>query len=126
MSQRRRLGLTGFGAGLLVLTWATSAFCANVDSWYIEGALRKLGRGLVNVVTSPGELVRMTEIVGRRDGYVAASSVGILQGLWRTVLRAGAGVYDAATFFAEVPANFEPVVEPEFVFAHGNWAQDDN
>jgi putative exosortase-associated protein (TIGR04073 family) len=77
--------------------------------------LRKLGRGVANVVTCPVELLRTSEQVGRRDGYLAALTVGLLQGTWRTVLRGAVGLFEVATFYKETPNNFTPLIRPEFV-----------
>lgn len=88
-----------------------------------EAMLHKLGRGLANVVTSPLELLRTPELVGRKDGYLAAITVGPVQGLWHGLQRALTGAYDALTFFVEVPEGFRPLLLPEFVWQHGDWAK---
>jgi putative exosortase-associated protein (TIGR04073 family) len=93
------------------------------ESSYIHGALRKLGRGAVNIVTAPLEMLRTPELVVRKEGYLAGMSVGLFHGAWHTVQRAGGGVIDLATFPLEIPNDFAPLVEPEFIFAHGEWAQ---
>lgn len=90
---------------------------------YANGSIRKLGRGIANVVTCEGELFRVTDQVWRQDGFVAASILGPLKGTWRTALRALAGAYDIGTFLIPLPKGFEPVMKPEFVFAHGDWAE---
>ena len=85
--------------------------------------LRKLGRGVANIATCPAELIRIPMLVERRDGYVAGMSVGIIQGVWRTLVRGTTGVLEVVTFYAEIPKGYEPLVKPEFVFAHGSWAE---
>lgn len=92
-------------------------------SSYVSGSLRKLGRGISNIVTSPIELPRKIEKVGLRDGWVAGATVGVLQGAWRTILRALAGVYETVTFFVEAPADFRPIIQPEFVFGQDTWRE---
>jgi len=118
------VGAVGLSFGLM-----TPAFAEDTQEesqlTYAEGSMRKLGRGIANIATCPGEILRMTDIVARRDGYLAATSVGLLQGVWRTLLRGGAGVYDTLTFFVEWPDDFRPLILPEFVFAHGSWAESD-
>jgi putative exosortase-associated protein (TIGR04073 family) len=84
---------------------------------------RKLGRGIANVGTCPLELLRIPEQVGRRDGYLSGMTVGLLQGLWGGVLRGVAGVFEIATFYAELPKDYGPLVHPEFIFAHGSWVE---
>ena len=89
----------------------------------INGMMTKLGRGIANVVTCPLELIRTPTLVGRRQGYLASLTVGIAQGAWRTVQRGVIGLFEIATFYAEIPDNFEPIMKPEFVHAHGAWSE---
>ncbi len=124
MNSLRRVGIVAVVAGI-VFGASLAAFAAEVETPYIDGSMRKLGRGVANVFTAPGEVVRMTEIVGQKDGYLAGITVGIIQGLWRTVLREGVGLFEVATFYAEIPRHFEPMIYPEFVFANGSWGQQD-
>ena len=109
----------------LAVGLVTPVLAEETPPTYAEGSLRKLGRGIANIATCPGEIFRMTDIVARRDGYLAATTVGLLQGVWRTLLRGGAGVYETLTFFLEQPDDFQPLIRPEFVFAHGSWAESD-
>ena len=84
--------------------------------------MRKLGRGAVNVVSCPVELIRTPELVGRKDGYPAALTVGIFQGAWNGVARGVVGATEVVTFFVEFPKrDFAPIVQPEFIYAHGDW-----
>ena len=87
------------------------------------GRLRKLGRGIANIATAPAEIIRTPELVSRRDGYVSAMSVGLVEGTWRTLVRAVTGVFEIATFYVEIPRGFGPLMKPEFVWEHGNWAE---
>lgn len=93
------------------------------DHSHVNGILTKLGRGIANVATCPLELIRTPTLVGRQQGNVAALTVGMAQGAWRTLQRGAIGLFEVVTFFAEVPENFEPIMTPEFVHAHGDWAQ---
>lgn len=90
----------------------------------MDGPVKKFSRGVANIFTGPGELIRMPVIVNQRDGYVAASTVGIAQGAWRTLLRMVAGVYEVVTFWGPYPADYQPLILPEYVYAHGDWIQD--
>lgn len=110
--------------GILVLGGtATTTWAERDGSAYINGSLRKLGRGVANIATCPLELIRTPSIVGRQDGLVAECTVGIVQGLWRTVERGAAGVFEVVTFYAEIPKGFEPMMTPEFVWASSQWAE---
>ena len=114
-----RLGLMVVLVGL-----AGTAFADQSSPSYMSGAMRKLGRGVVNVVSCPAELIRTPELVGRKEGYPAAMSVGILQGVWNTLARGGTGLVDVGTFFVKWPVkDFAPLWQPEFIYAHGDWAE---
>lgn len=93
------------------------------ESSFLEGPSRKLGRGISNAITFPLELLRTPTVVGRRDGYLAALSVGMVQGAVRAVLRGLTGLFEVATFYVETPKNFDPLMQPEFVWHHGDWAE---
>ena len=88
----------------------------------IDGSLRKLGRGIANIATCPGEIFRTSSIVTRKDGVVAGMTVGVLEGVWRTLVRATTGVFEVLTFPAEIPEGYGPLMMPEYVWAHGDWA----
>lgn len=90
--------------------------------WYANGTARKLGRGLANVVTAPLELIREPYLVSERDGGVAGLTVGMARGLGAVVLREVAGVIETATFYVPLPRDFQPLLQPEFVYAHGDWS----
>lgn len=88
---------------------------------YSDGVSRKLGRGLANVVTAPLELIRTPYLVSQRDGAVAGGSVGTVKGLWAAVVRELAGVVETVTCLFPIPKDFQPLIQPEFVYAHGDW-----
>ena len=103
------------------VAWASTESVTSEPS-YVDGALRKLGRGVANVITCPAEILRTAETVRIREGFLAAASVGLVRGLARTVQRGVVGIFEIATFYAEVPEDFQPLMRPEFVFMHGDWA----
>ncbi len=123
------------GGGLALLVSAIIILEAGVPAWAeattptleqssrADLVWRKLGRGIANIATCPAELIRIPEQVSRRDGYVAGITVGLLQGLWAGLVRGAAGIVEVGTFFVEVPENYGPLVQPEFVFAHGSWTE---
>ena len=113
----------GVSAAALVVGLAGPVMADEGSGSYVDGMLRKLGRGIANVATCPGELVRTPTLVGRSDGYVASLTVGIIEGAWRTIVRGVTGVFEVATFYAEIPKGFDPLMKPEFVWANGNWSE---
>lgn len=91
--------------------------------YYLDGSARKLGRGAANFFTSPLELIREPYLVGQRDGGFASLTVGIARGVVSGVIRAGAGAIEVLTFYMSYPnTDYKPLVEPEFVFQHSDWA----
>ena len=127
MGKRSALGMA-VCAAVLVVGAASAVAAGTIDETagetsHVSGSLRKLGRGVANIVTCPIELPRTIENVALKDGYVAGATVGILQGVWRTVLRGVAGVFEVVTFPAEIPEGFTPLIKPEFVFGHDVWKE---
>ena len=106
---------------LAVLAAASPAQAAEGSGAYWDGALTKFGRGISNVLTCPAELLRTPALVTQREGTLAGSTVGIVHGIWRTLLRGATGVFEVVTFYAEIPKDFAPIMHPEYVWAHGNW-----
>ena len=121
MGTRRRRVLVGLLCMVAGLAIPISA--AAKESAAGNDLLRKLGRGIANVATCPLELIRTPELVGRRDGYLAGMSVGILQGAFRTIARGLVGAFEVFTFYSERPNHYAPIMQPEFVWSHGNWSE---
>ena len=99
------------------------ACCANVMTSPGKARLRKLGRGFANILTGPGELLRVPALMGAQEGYIAASTIGFVQGAWRALKREGVGLVEVLTFYGKSPKDFEPIMTPEFVWQHGDWTQ---
>ena len=117
----RTLGLV---VGVTVcLALASPVWAGERLSSYVNGSLRKLGRGVANALTSVGEPFRVMSLVEQEDGVVASLTIGLVQGAWRTLLRAVAGGYEIATFPIEIPRGFKPVITPEFIISRGRWAK---
>ena len=99
---------------LIVISLAMPAYC--------DDPLKKLGRGICNVITCPFELFLQSSRVNNSDGAMAALTYGILKGVAMTGLRAVVGVYEVVTFPIPVPKNYGPILkDPEFFFEEQNW-----
>ena len=123
MEIRSRWGIVLGMAAIVLAGFAAPAGADEGQASYWDGSLRKLGRGLANVVTCPLELIRTPQAERYRYGYMEAMSVGLLRGVWRTIQRGVVGTFEILTFCAEIPKGFEPLMTPEFVFANGDWAK---
>lgn len=84
---------------------------------YAQNMLRKLGRGAANVATGVLEIPKSIQESFYDDGLIAASTYGVLDGIYKFVVRTVAGVYEVATFPIPLPADYVPIVEPEFLFS---------
>ena len=123
METRRRLGW--IAAAVLAAGLASPAWADEPSGSSKSHMLRKLGRGIANVATCPLELIRTPTLVGREDGVCAQLTVGIVQGVVRTIARGMAGAYEIFSFYAPAPNHYGPIMKPEFVWAHGNWTEDE-
>ena len=112
-----------WGRGSVMAAETPPAQSENQSS-YIDGMTRKLGRGAINVLTCPLELIREPTLVGDREGGLAGMSVGLMKGMWSTLVRGGAGLYDLVTFPLSCEKDGCPsLVTPEFIWTHGDWSQ---
>ena len=99
---------------LIILNLSSPAYCDN--------AIKKLGRGACNVITSPFEIIEQTKRVNNSDGPMAGFTYGFLKGVVMTGVRAVVGVYEIATFPIPFPKNYKPILnDPEFFFEDMNW-----
>ena len=86
---------------------------ANVD--YGTGVGKKLGRGISNIAFGWLEFPKGIQDVGEQNNFIAGITWGPIYGLGKAVARTVAGAYEVVTFPVPVPANFEPLVRPEFM-----------
>ncbi len=77
----------------------------------------KLGRGVVNIVSSPVEIARQIQVTSSEQSLLAGWTIGLLGGLGQGFLRFGAGVIDLFTFPFNFPASDKgPLIHPEYVW----------
>lgn len=82
----------------------------------VPGPMRKLGRGLANVVTSPAEIVIGMGDATSKDGVAAGATWGLVQGLANMVKRMAVGAYEVVSFPIGAP-DYKPIIDdPEFLF----------
>ena len=82
-----------------------------------QTALRKAGRGLAAMTTGfleiPGNIYK-----GSVEDGVGGGFLGFAKGLGMVVPRTLVGVYEFVTAPIPAPANFRPVLEPEFPWSY--------
>lgn len=89
---------------------------------YCDDALKKLGRGLCNLITFPLEVPAQMTKVNNDEGPMASLTWGIIKGLAMTVVRLGAGAYETVTFPFPVPKDYKPLLtDPEFFLEDKSW-----
>ena len=77
--------------------------------------LHKLGRGVLNFFTGPLEIPKRMAMVWRDTDPVTGIVVGGIEGFGWFIARSMTGAYDVLTFPIPVPANYAPLMDPEFV-----------
>ena len=82
------------------------------------GAVTKLGRGAVNVVTGWVEIPKRISDTSREQGAAAGWTWGLLRGLGHGFVRTAAGLYEFFTFPFPAPPDYAPVIQPEYIFSH--------
>lgn len=103
-------------AALVTFLMSSAAPAAQADEWG-----DKLSRGLVNIVSSPVEIGRTIINVSEDEGPAEGWTLGLVQGIGRTVLRLGAGVVEVVTFPFDWPDDDkEPLIKPEYAWQDGD------
>lgn len=80
------------------------------------GAVTKLLRGVVNLVTGWVELPKKIHQTTQDAGAGAGATYGLLRGVGHTFLRTLAGAYEVITFPFPAPTGYRPVIQPPYVF----------
>ena len=79
---------------------------------------RKLQRGFLNVALSPIEISHELSKEIRNDTFPPSWVAGLGRGSIYAVGRALVGIYEMVTFPIPYPANYKPVLSPEFEWQH--------
>lgn len=103
---------------LMLSLSATSVDAALEQEMDSGKALTKLSRGVTNIATSPGEFVnQVPAAMEQSPDYLTGFFVLLGRGLGYMFLRAGAGIYDLATFPFPGKTNYGPIMKPETIVA---------
>jgi len=79
-------------------------------------ALKKLGRGVANMLTFPLELPNQMTKINKSDGPVAALTYGFMKGCVAGVFRLIVGVYEVISFPIPLPEFYRPIMtDPEYM-----------
>ena len=97
---------------LIAILFASSA--------YADTPLKKLGRGMANIITCPIEIPYRIGRANEESGPFAAFTWGVLDGFFRTAARMLVGGYEVITFPLPFPSDYRPIIDdPEFFLEEG-------
>ena len=82
---------------------------------YSQNPIKKLGRGVANIITGWVEIPKNVYETSQDENILMGLTIGLAKGLGMSVIRTGAGIYDAVTFPFPIPQDYEPLLEPEYV-----------
>lgn len=104
----------------VVLTWfvffttTSVAFAAEAGNY---SGTDKLGRGILNAVTCPVEIPRAIALTSESNGPAYGWTVGLIEGVGRTLIRFGMGLVEVVTFPFDFPKGDKgPLIRPEFAW----------
>ena len=104
------------GVVVVLLAFAVSLRAAEIEN---EGTpQRKLQRGFLNVALSPLEISNELAKEKKNDTFPPSWLTGAGRGMAFMMGRALVGVYELVTFPVPYPANYKPVLSPEFAWEH--------
>jgi putative exosortase-associated protein (TIGR04073 family) len=104
---------------IALMAWVPQAH-ATEGTIQAGGAMGKLGRGFVNVVTGWVEIPKRIYETSQDQGAAAGWTWGLLRGLGHGIVRTAAGFYELVTFPFPAPPDYAPVIEPEYVFTESS------
>jgi putative exosortase-associated protein (TIGR04073 family) len=104
---------------ILVCAAGSASALAADESFLREDAFTKLGRGLSNIVTGPGELYIQPVLMATQYEPAQALFGGIGKGLAMLLVREAVGAYELVTFPIPFPKKYKAVLEPATPFT--NW-----
>ena len=83
-----------------------------------DTVVKKLGRGVSNILTCPLEIPQRMGAIAVDDGAPAAATWGLLSGVLNMGKRAIVGVYEVVTFPVPIPSDYAPIItDPEFMLS---------
>ena len=98
----------------VLLTFSLPLMAAEAEIQGEGTPQRKLQRGFLNVALSPFEISNELSKEVRNDTFPPSWIAGLGRGSIYAVGRALVGVYEMVTFPLPYPANYKPVLQPEF------------
>jgi putative exosortase-associated protein (TIGR04073 family) len=86
------------------------------DSAEVNSMATKLGRGACNLFGGWLELPRQVGKSMKGVDPVTGTAIGVSKGLAWTLARTATGAFEVVTFPFPLPKNYEPIIQPEYIF----------
>jgi len=83
---------------LLALAVLNTTIVLALDS-YGDAMAKRGGRGVLNVVKSPFDLINTMEDIRFKEGMLPAMTYGVFKGVGTAIARAFYGLYEVGTFY---------------------------
>ena len=109
--------LLTLGVAFILISVVSAALAAD------ENAFTKFGRGVANIVTSPGELYTQPILLTKNQADSTSIFGGLLKGAAMFVAREVVGVYEVLTFPFPIPKGYGPIIKPATTFTDWNARQ---
>lgn len=101
---------------LLILVAIVLISNVMITPCHASEVMRKLGRGITNSLTGVVEIPKKMYLISKNDNLALGLTWGLVKGTAVGLLRTTAGVFETLTFPIPAPADYEPIIHPEFVF----------
>ena len=98
--------------GVAALVWMGLVPAASAD----DNAFTKFGRGMANIVISPGELYAQPLLLSKSSESSIAIFGGLCKGISMFIAREVVGVYEVVTFPVPLPKGYKPIIKPATTF----------
>jgi putative exosortase-associated protein (TIGR04073 family) len=85
---------------------------------YADTPGEKAGRGLASIFTPFLEIPGNIIVTSREDGPLAGWTMGLAKGLGMAIVRPVVGFYELLSAPFAAPANYEPILQPEYPWSY--------
>lgn len=96
------------------------------DTGSTGSPLAKLARGGLNLFTGWMEVPKRIHETSQNSGATVSFTWGLLRGLGYGFVRTAAGAYEIVTFPFAAPPDYEPVIQPPYVWSDTATANNDH
>lgn len=102
---------------IFALSLALLITISSASPGYCDDPMRKLTRGICNLLTFPCELPIRIHAAYKRGGLAEGLTYGLWEGACNMVFRGAMGFYETISFPIPIPEGYEPIMtDPEFLW----------